>query len=49
MASVAFVTTEHDEAGPSPAKLPQPPGYFFAHDEVIGQVVGTGRQLKLTR
>ena len=26
MASVAFVTTEHDEARPSPAKLPQEPG-----------------------
>jgi len=26
MASVAFVTTELDEARPSPAKLPQAPG-----------------------
>ena len=25
MASVAFVTTEHDEADPSPAKLPRAP------------------------
>jgi hypothetical protein len=28
MASVAFVTTEHDEADLSPAKLPQHPGQF---------------------
>lgn len=28
MASVAFVTTEHDEACLSPAKLPQVPGVF---------------------
>jgi hypothetical protein len=28
MASVAIVTTEHDEARSGPAKPPQQPGYF---------------------
>ncbi len=46
MASVAFVTIEHDEAGPGPAKLPQGPGYFFAHNHlVVSQVDGMGNQL----
>ena len=49
MASVAFVRTEHDEAGPSPAKLPQVPGYFLAqkHLAISHVVVGGIASAKL--
>src|ERR1700742_4291633 len=43
MASVAFVTTEHDEARPSPAKLPQVSGLFPGcrppdNNQVVGRL-----------
>ena len=36
MASVAFVTTEDDEAAPSPTKLPQYTVIFLRLEQVIG-------------
>lgn len=48
MASVAIVTTEHDEAGPGPAKLPQEPRSFARKYLVICKVVGD-RRLGLPR